>query len=86
MEHFGNTVKFHLEECFCFSRFIKHFANKPSMHESIDESPNFTNIPPEILYQRHLLRMNSYSTINMHGQFIIFALQCPSNSCMALHV
>jgi hypothetical protein len=25
MEHFGSTVKFHLEECFCFSRFIQHF-------------------------------------------------------------
>jgi hypothetical protein len=46
----------------------------------------FIAYPPEILYHRHLLRIHPYSTINMHGQFIIFALRCPSNSCMALHV
>jgi hypothetical protein len=40
MGYFGNTVEFHLEECFCFSRFIKYFANEPSkLCMTMDESP-----------------------------------------------
>jgi hypothetical protein len=47
------------------------------MQDSRLEGFNKVMSSPEILYYRHLLRMHPYSTINMHGQFIIFALQCP---------